>query len=46
MDLVALMDYFWVPGDRRISLNKWNIVVDRHLDGFKPVLEDKFKRDD
>ena len=35
-----------MPGDRRISFNEWNIVVDRHLDGFKPVLEDKFKRDD
>jgi hypothetical protein len=30
----ALMDYFHVPGDRRITLAQWNLVVDRNLDAF------------
>jgi hypothetical protein len=42
----ALMDYFRVPGDRRISRQDWNLVVDRHLDGFKPIIAEKFERDD
>jgi hypothetical protein len=42
----ALMDYFRVPGDQRISLNEWNLVVDRHLDGFKPIIQQKFEGDD
>jgi hypothetical protein len=42
----ALMDYFRVPGDQRISLKEWNLVVDRHLDGFKRIIEEKFERDD
>jgi hypothetical protein len=31
----ALMDYFQVPGDRRISLRKWNLVVDRNMELLK-----------
>jgi hypothetical protein len=42
----ALMDYFRVPVDRRITLNEWGLVVDRHLDGFKPIIEEKFARHD
>jgi len=42
----ALMDYFQVPGDRRITLAQWNLVVDRNLDAFKPIIETKYGRDD
>ncbi len=42
----ALRDYFRIPGDRQISLEKWNLVVDRNLDAFKGIIESKFKRDD
>jgi hypothetical protein len=42
----ALMDYFRVPGGERISLRDWNLVVDRHLDGFKPIIAEKFERDE
>ena len=41
----ALMDYFQIPGDRRITLKDWNLVVDRHLDGFTPIIESKFEND-
>jgi hypothetical protein len=42
----ALMDYFQVPGDRRITLAQWNLVVDRNIEALKPVIEDKFNRDE
>jgi hypothetical protein len=42
----ALMDYFQVPGDRRITLAQWNLVVDRNIEALKPVFEDKFNRDE
>jgi hypothetical protein len=42
----ALMDYFRVPGNRRIFLKEWNLIVDRHLDGFKSIIQRKFECDD
>jgi hypothetical protein len=42
----ALMDHFRVPGDVRITLNQWSLVVDRHIDDFKPIVEGKFERDE
>jgi len=42
----ALMDYFQISGERRISLKEWNLVVDRNLDAFKPIIESKFERDE
>jgi hypothetical protein len=42
----ALMDYFGVPGDSRISLQQWNLVVDRNLDSFKHIIEVEYERDD
>lgn len=42
----ALEDYFRVPGDTRISLAQWNLVVDRNLDAFKRIIAGKFERDD
>jgi hypothetical protein len=42
----ALMDYFQVPGDKRITLAQWNLVVDRNIEALKPIIEDKFNRDE
>jgi hypothetical protein len=42
----ALMDYFRVPGDRRITLGQWNLVVESNLERFKPIFEAKFECDD
>ena len=42
----ALMDYFRVPGDSKITHQQWNLVVDRNLDAFKPIIEAKYERDD
>jgi hypothetical protein len=42
----ALMDYFQISGERRISLKEWNLVVNRNLDAFKPIIESKFERDE
>ncbi len=42
----ALMDHFRVPGDRRVTLAQWNLVVARHIDDFKPIIESKFERDE
>jgi hypothetical protein len=41
----ALMDYFRIPGDKRITLQQWNGVIDRNLDAFKRIIEGKFERD-
>jgi hypothetical protein len=42
----ALEDYFRVPGDTRLRLAQWNLVVDRNLAAFKRIIEAKFERDD
>ncbi len=42
----ALTDYFQIPGPRRLTLKDWNLVVERNLDGFKPIIESKFASDD
>jgi len=42
----ALMDYFRIPGDTKITLQHWNLVVDRNLDAFKRIIESKYERDD
>jgi hypothetical protein len=42
----ALEDYFRIPGDVRITLAQWNMVVDRNLEAFKRIIEAKFARDD
>jgi hypothetical protein len=42
----ALMDYFRIPGDRRITLAQWNLVVDRNLEALKPIIESKFEGDE
>lgn len=46
VSLEALRDYFHVPGDVRITLRQWNLVVDRNLGAFKPIIEAKFARDE
>ena len=33
----ALMDYFHLPGDMRVTLQQWNLVVDRNLEAFQPI---------
>ena len=38
----ALIDYFHVPRDRRITLAQWNLVVDRNLDAFKGIIQMKY----
>lgn len=42
----GLTDYFNIPGDRRITLAQWNLVVDRNIEALKPIIEEKFNRDD
>ena len=42
----ALMDYFSISGDKRITLQQWNLVVDRNLEAFKRIIEGKFERDE
>jgi hypothetical protein len=42
----ALMDYFRFPGDKRITVRQWNLVVDRNLDAFKQIIQGKFERDE
>lgn len=42
----ALMDCFRMPGDSKVTLQQWNLVVDRNLDMFKPIIEAKYERDD
>ena len=42
----ALMDYFRIPGDRRITLQRWNVVIDRNLETFESIIEEKFVRDE
>jgi hypothetical protein len=42
----ALMDYFHIPGDMRITLQQWNLVVDRNLQAFERIIEGKFERDE
>jgi hypothetical protein len=42
----ALMDYFHLPGDMGITLQQWNIVVNRNLEAFKRIIEGKFERDE
>jgi hypothetical protein len=41
---MALMDYFRIPGEKRITMQQWNVVVDRNLDAFKRIVEAKYKR--
>jgi hypothetical protein len=43
---IALMDYFNISGDQRITLQEWNLVVERNLDAFKQIIEGKFERDE
>ena len=43
---MALMDYFNIRDDQRITLQQWNLVVDRNLDAFKQIIEGKFERDE
>jgi hypothetical protein len=42
----ALIDYFRIPREMRITLQQWNLVVDRNLDAFKRIIEGKFERDE
>jgi len=42
----ALMDYFHLPGDMRVTLQQWNLVVDRNLEAFQRIIEGKFERDE
>ena len=42
----ALMNYFHLPGDMRVTLQQWNLVVDRNLEAFQPIIEGKFERDE
>ncbi len=40
------MDYFRVPGNSRVTLAQWNLVVDRNLDAFSAIIEAKYERGD
>jgi hypothetical protein len=42
----ALMDYFRIPGDKRPTLQQFNLLVERNLDTFKQIIEGKFERDE
>jgi hypothetical protein len=42
----ALMDYFRIPGGVHITLQQWNLVVDRNLNAFKRIIEAKYERDE
>jgi hypothetical protein len=42
----ALMDYFHLPADMRVTLQQWNLVVDRNLEAFQRIIEGKFERDE
>jgi hypothetical protein len=42
----ALMDYFHVPAEMRITLQQWSRLVDRNLEAFKRIIEGKFERDE
>ena len=42
----ALMDYFQVSGDKRLTLQQWNLVIDRNLDALKPIIQSRFDRDE
>jgi hypothetical protein len=42
----ALMDWFHVPGNVRITLAQWNLVVVSNLEAFKPIIEAKFANDE
>jgi hypothetical protein len=42
----VLRDRFGIPGDVRITLQQWNLVVDRNLEAFKPIIEAKYEADD
>jgi hypothetical protein len=40
------MGYFHIPRDMRITLQQWNLVVDRNLEAFQRIIEGKFERDE
>jgi hypothetical protein len=42
----AFMGYFHVPRDMRITLQQWNLVVDRNLEAFQRIIEGEFERDE
>jgi hypothetical protein len=42
----ALIDYFRILREMRITVEQWNRVVDRNLDAFKRIIEGKFERDE
>src|ERR1700739_3617470 len=42
----ALMDHFRIPGERRITLRQWNLVVDSNLDAFMGIIEEKYEAGD
>jgi hypothetical protein len=42
----ALMDRFRVPGDRIITLNEWNVVVESNLAAFEAIIQRKYDSGD
>ena len=40
------MNYFHVPADMRVTLQQWNLAVDRNLEAFQRIIEGKFERDE
>jgi hypothetical protein len=42
----VLRDRFGIPSDARVTLQEWNLVVDRNLNAFKPIIAAKYEADD
>jgi hypothetical protein len=44
VDRAALRDHFRIPGDVRLTIRDWNLVVERNLAAFKRVISAKYDR--
>jgi hypothetical protein len=42
----ALMDYFHIPGDRKINTDRWSRVVEENLELFGRLIVEKYERKD
>jgi hypothetical protein len=40
----ALMDYFHIPGDRKINTDRWSEVVEENLELFSRLIVEKYER--
>jgi hypothetical protein len=42
----ALMDYFHIPGERKITTDRWSQVVEKNLELFSRLIVEKYERKD